>query len=53
MIIDLHSTGNFPHFDLNLNAGGDNHNESEGVVATNAVHHSRNRASYIVLPVIP
>ena len=68
LTIDLHSTSNnfpaghrirleisssnFPHFDRNLNTGGDNYTESEGVVATNAVHHSRDRASYIVLPVI-
>jgi len=33
--------------------GIDNYTESKGVVATNAVHHSRSQASYIVLPVIP
>jgi hypothetical protein len=69
LTIDLHSTSNyfpaghrirleisssnFPHFDRNLNTGGDNYTESKGVVATNAVHHSRSQASYIVLPVIP
>jgi putative CocE/NonD family hydrolase len=46
------SSSNFPRFDRNLNTGGNNYDESEAVVATNVVCHSRDRSSYIVLPVI-
>jgi putative CocE/NonD family hydrolase len=69
LAIDLHSTSNyfpaghrirleisssnFPRFDRNLNTGGNNYDETETVVATNMVRHSRDRASYIVLPVLP
>ena len=34
------SSSNFPRFDRNLNTGGNNYDESSGVVAHNAVHHS-------------
>jgi len=44
------SSSNFPRFARNLNTGGDNFNESEGVVAHNKVHHSRKYPSKIVLP---
>jgi predicted acyl esterase len=33
------SSSNFPRFDRNMNTGGKNYDESEGVVAHNAVHH--------------
>jgi len=46
------SSSNFPRFDRNLNTGGNNYDESETMVATNTVCHSRARASYVVLPVI-
>jgi len=46
------SSSNFPRFARNLNTGGANYDESEGVVAVNAVHHSREYASRIVLPVV-
>jgi uncharacterized protein len=46
------SSSNFPRFDRNLNTGGNNYDESEGSIATNVVCHSRDRLSYIVLPVI-
>ena len=35
------SSSNFPRFDRNLNTGGNNYDEVQGVVAHNAVHHSR------------
>jgi len=69
MELDLHATGyefqpghrirvdvsssNFPRFDRNLNTGGNNYDESEGVKATNSVHHSAEYPSRIVLPVVP
>jgi len=46
------SSSNFPRFARNLNTGGANYDEKEGVVAINAVHHSREHASRIVLPVV-
>ncbi len=45
------SSSNFPRFERNLNTGGNNYDETEGVAAHNAVHHSRRRPSRIVLPV--
>ena len=47
------SSSNFPRIARNLNTGGPNYNESEGVVAHNAVHHSREHPSRIVLSVVP
>ncbi len=46
------SSSNFPRFDRNLNTGGRNFDESKGVVARNAVHHSRNFPSEIKLTVV-
>ena len=46
------SSSNFPRFERNLNTGGKNYDESEGVVATNQVHHSAKYPSQIRLPVI-
>jgi hypothetical protein len=47
------SSSNFPRFDRNLNTGGNNYDETEPLVAENTVHHSRNLASFITLPVVP
>jgi putative CocE/NonD family hydrolase len=47
------SSSNFPRLDRNLNTGGNNYDETEPVVAENVVHHAKNRASYLVLPIIP
>ena len=33
------SSSNFPRFDRNLNTGGNNYDESKGLVARNTVHH--------------
>lgn len=46
------SSSNFPRFDRNLNTGGDNYNETEGVTATNLIHHSGEYPSRISLPVV-
>ncbi len=46
------SSSNFPRFTRNLNTGGDNYNESTGVVARNKVHHSSQYPSQIRLPIV-
>ncbi len=46
------SSSNFPRFARNLNTGGNNYDEKEGVVAHNNVHHSAAHASSIELPMI-
>jgi putative CocE/NonD family hydrolase len=46
------SSSNFPRFDRNLNTGGNNYDEVNGVVAHNAVHHSRQHPSQITLSVV-
>ncbi|MGB5359231.1 MAG: CocE/NonD family hydrolase, partial [Eudoraea sp.] len=45
------SSSNFPRFARNLNTGGDNFDEKEGVVARNSVHHSKQYPSQIRLPI--
>ncbi|MAN58957.1 MAG: acylase [Flavobacteriaceae bacterium] len=46
------SSSNFPRFARNLNSGGSNYDEKEGVVATNSIHHSAQYPSNIKLPMI-
>ncbi|MFN3322687.1 MAG: CocE/NonD family hydrolase [Bryobacteraceae bacterium] len=46
------SSSNFPRFDRNLNTGGNNYDESKGVVARNAVHHSAEYPSSLTLTVV-
>ncbi len=46
------SSSSFPRFERNLNTGGDNHNDTEWEVATNKVHSTVKRASYMSLPVV-
>jgi putative CocE/NonD family hydrolase len=46
------SSSNFPRFARNLNTGGNNYDEKEGVVAQNRVHHSKKFASQIRLPLV-
>lgn len=46
------SSSNFPRFARNLNTGGDNYNEKEGIVAHNKIHHSAQYPSQIQLPVV-
>lgn len=47
------SSSNFPRFDRNLNTGGNNYDETEGVVARNAVHHSAQHPSSVTITVVP
>jgi putative CocE/NonD family hydrolase len=46
------SSSNFPRFDRNLNTGGNNYDETTGIVAHNAVHHSTQYPSKIVVTVV-
>ena len=46
------SSSNFPRFDRNLNTGGNNYDESKGVVARNSVHHSKQYPSSITVTVV-
>ena len=46
------TSSNFPRFDRNLNTGGANYNEAKGVVAHNAVHHSREYPSQVTITVV-
>lgn len=46
------SSSNFPRFARNLNTGGRNYDEKEGLVAHNKVHHSKAYPSHIVLPIV-
>ncbi len=46
------SSSNFPRFARNLNTGGKNYDEKEGVVARNQVHHSTKHPSQIRLPIV-
>ncbi len=46
------SSSNFPRFTRNLNTGGKNYDETEGVVATNTIHHSADHPSRLVLPIV-
>ncbi|HYD51049.1 MAG TPA: CocE/NonD family hydrolase [Gemmatimonadaceae bacterium] len=46
------SSSNFPRFERNLNTGGNNWDEATGVVAHNAVHHSRRHPSAVTLTVV-
>ena len=46
------SSSNFPRFDRNMNTGGKNYDEVQGVVAHNAVHHSNQYPSTITLTVV-
>lgn len=45
------SSSNFPRFTRNLNTGGNNYDEKDGIIAHNKIHHSREYPSRIVLPV--
>jgi putative CocE/NonD family hydrolase len=47
------SSSNFPRFDRNLNTGGNNYDETVGVIALNSIQHSSMYPSHLVLPVIP
>ncbi len=46
------SSSNFPRFDRNMNTGGNNYDETEGVVAHNEIHHSRQYPSSVTVSVV-
>jgi len=46
------SSSNFPRFTRNLNTGGNNYDETEGVVANNRIFHSGEYSSHIMVPVV-
>ena len=46
------SSSNFPRFARNLNTGGKNFDEKQGVVARNSVHHSKKYPSQVRLPIV-
>jgi putative CocE/NonD family hydrolase len=46
------SSSNFPRFDRNLNTGGNNYDETKGVIAHNSIHHSRQYPSEVTLSVV-
>jgi len=46
------SSSNFPRFDRNLNTGGNNYDEASGVVAHNAVHHSKKYPSEVTITTV-
>jgi uncharacterized protein len=46
------SSSSFPRFERNLNTGGHNYDESVGVIAHNAVHHSAKYPSSVTITVV-
>lgn len=46
------SSSNFPRFDRNMNTGGNNWDEVKGVIARNAVHHSKQYPSEVTISVV-
>ncbi len=46
------ASSSFPHFDRNLNTGGNNYDEKDAVIAHNTIHHSAAYPSRIVLPIL-
>jgi len=45
------ASSKFPQYMRNLNTGGNNYDETEGVTARNTIHHSAEYPSQIILPV--
>jgi len=46
------SSSSFPMWERNLNTGGPNYSESKPVTATNAIHHSEQYPSVLILPTV-
>jgi putative CocE/NonD family hydrolase len=46
------SSSSFPHFERNLNTGGNNFDEKDGIIAHNVIHHGAAYPSRIVLPIV-
>ena len=47
------SSSNFPRFERNLNTGGNNYDESKGVIVQNTIHHSKVYPSVVRIPIAP
>ena len=47
------SSSNFPHYDRNLNTGGDQGHSTRMVKAVNSVYHDHEHPSALIVPVIP
>jgi putative CocE/NonD family hydrolase len=46
------SSSNFPRFDRNLNTGGNNYDETKGIIANNKVHHSKQYPAEMTISVV-
>ena len=46
------SSSNFPRFARNLNTGGNNFDEKEGITAHNTIHHGKKQNSQIRIPIV-
>jgi putative CocE/NonD family hydrolase len=46
------SSSNFPRFDRNMNTGGNNYDETKGVIAHNMVHHSKQYPAEVTISVV-
>jgi predicted acyl esterase len=46
------SSSNFPRFDRNLNTGGNNYDETRGLVAHDPIHHSQQYPSSLTLSIV-
>lgn len=46
------SSSNFPRFDRNMNTGGNNYDETKGVIARNSVHHSKEYPAQVTITVV-
>jgi putative CocE/NonD family hydrolase len=46
------SSSNFPRFERNLNTGGNNYDEKDGVIANNKIYHTKQHPSQIRLPIV-
>ncbi len=47
------SSSSVPMYERNLNTGGNNFDETVGVIAENSVHHGSRYPSHVLLPVLP
>jgi putative CocE/NonD family hydrolase len=47
------TSSSFPRWERNLNTGGRNYDERQGVAARNRIHHSSRYPSHLLLPIIP
>jgi putative CocE/NonD family hydrolase len=47
------TSSSFPRYERNLNTGGNNFDETRGVIAQNHIYHDRDHPSRVILPVAP